>query len=698
MTSDTGTTNNTFAELRRRAQTFLAADKSDIKTMSQEDVRNLVHEFDTYQIELELQNEDLRKSQEDLETSRQKYSDLYDFAPVGYLTISDKGLIVEANLTAADMLGVARSFLLKHPFSAFIVHDDQDSYYRYRQNLLDSKERQSCELRIQKKDNSVLEVQLESAISQNIDGDLGQFRVCLTEITQLKNVEGELRKSKEQWEETFNSITDIITVQDKEMHIVQANKAAHDFFKVAAGGLVGQKCSQVFRGTSEPCPECPVLETGKTSQNCSEIIKHTQLDKTFLVSSSAIQDTNGHGQYLVHIAKDITEQKRLEEELFQSHKMEAIGTLAGGIAHDFNNILTAILGYSQFVKKEIPAGSPADKDIDMVIQSGLRAAELVKQILSFSRKTDHHLQALTPHPIIKEALQMLRSTLPATIEIKQDIDKECGKIKADPTNIHQIMVNLCSNALHAMDQQKGTLTVRLSRENLETRDVEAYENVAAGSFVVLSVSDTGHGMDTKTMQRVFEPYFTTKKVGEGSGIGLAVIHGIVQDYKGFVKVASTPDQGSTFSVYLPLLEETAAVENDQLTSQKDEVSLLQGSGRILVVDDEEMLVRLNKRRLENFGYIVTATTDSEEALEKIGAHPEQFDLLITDQTMPKMSGMELTHEVHKIKPDMPVIMSTGHSDLITKEKALEMGVSKYVAKPIQGNELINAVEELLDRT
>ena len=698
MTSDTGTTNNTFAELRRRAQTFLAADKSDIKTMSQEDVRNLVHEFDTYQIELELQNEDLRKSQEDLETSRQKYSDLYDFAPVGYLTISDKGLIVEANLTAADMLGVARSFLLKHPFSAFIVHDDQDSYYRYRQNLLDSKERQSCELRIQKKDNSVLEVQLESAISQNIDGDLGQFRVCLTEITQLKNVEGELRKSKEQWEETFNSITDIITVQDKEMHIVQANKAAHDFFKVAAGGLVGQKCSQVFRGTSEPCPECPVLETGKTSQNCSEIIKHTQLDKTFLVSSSAIQDTNGHGQYLVHIAKDITEQKRLEEELFQSHKMEAIGTLAGGIAHDFNNILTAILGYSQFVKKEIPAGSPADKDIDMVIQSGLRAAELVKQILSFSRKTDHHLQALTPHPIIKEALQMLRSTLPATIEIKQDIDKECGKIKADPTNIHQIMVNLCYNALHAMDQQKGTLTVRLSRENLETRDVEAYENVAAGSFVVLSVSDTGHGMDTKTMQRVFEPYFTTKKVGEGSGIGLAVIHGIVQDYKGFVKVASTPDQGSTFSVYLPLLEETAAVENDQLTSQKDEVSLLQGSGRILVVDDEEMLVRLNKRRLENFGYIVTATTDSEEALEKIGAHPEQFDLLITDQTMPKMSGMELTHEVHKIKPDMPVIMSTGHSDLITKEKALEMGVSKYVAKPIQGNELINAVEELLDRT
>ncbi len=401
---------------------------------------------------------------------------------------------------------------------------------------------------------------------------------------------------------------------------------------------------------------------------------------------------------------NLTEQKQAEEEkitlekrLQQSQKMEAIGTLAGGIAHDFNNILSAILGYSQFVKEELPIGSRADKDIDMVIQSSIRAAELVKQILTFSRKTEHQLQPLTPHPIIKEALLMLRSTLPSTIEIKEDIDKECGNIEADPTNIHQIMINLCSNALHAMESQKGTLTVKLFRETLGTDGVEAYENVAPGSFVVLSISDTGHGMDTKTMQRIFEPYFTTKEVGKGSGIGLAVIHGIIQDSKGFVRVVSTPGQGSTFHVYLPLLEENSAAEDDQVALQKNEKSLPQENGRIILVDDEELLVWVNKRRLEYPGYTVTATTDSEEALEKIRAHPEQFDLLITDQTMPNMSGVELTREVHKIKPDMPVIMSTGHSDLVTKEEALKMGISKYVVKPIQGDELIDAVREVLGK-
>jgi len=525
------------------------------------------------------------------------------------------------------------------------------------------------------------------------------------DITERTQTEEKERASQDFLDKILNNIGDPVFVKDGRHRFTLVNDAFCSILGLSRDEVIGKTLSEDL-----PPDEMEhfvkidrqVLTDGQENL-CEELLTVKSRETLTIVTKKTRYVSENGDKFLVGVIRDITERKQAEEErrkletqLQHSQKMEAIGTLAGGIAHDFNNILSAILGYSQFVKKELPDGSPADKDIDMVIQSSMRAADLVKQILTFSRKTEHQLQALTPHPIIKEALLMLRSTLPATIEIKQDIDKECGNIEADPTNIHQIMVNLCSNALHAMDQQKGTLTVRLSREDLETGDVEAYENVAAGSFVVFSVSDTGHGMDTKTMQRVFEPYFTTKEVGEGSGIGLAVIHGIVQDYKGFVRVVSTPGQGSTFSVYLPLLEENAAAEDDQVTPQKNEVSLPQGSGRILVVDDEELLVRVNKRRLEYAGYTVTATTNSEEALEKIRAHPEQFDLLITDQTMPNMSGVELTREVHKINPDMPVIMSTGHSDLVTKEEALEMGISKYVVKPIQGNELLDAVGEVLD--
>lgn len=516
-----------------------------------------------------------------------------------------------------------------------------------------------------------------------------------TDITNKKKVEDALARSQKEWILTFDAMADIVTIQDKNMRIVRANKATHQFFQAQYGELNGKPCYEVFTGTSTPCPVCPLLQTLQDINHHSAIIKHENLGKIFQVSSSAIPDDNGDIQYLVHIARDITEQTKLEADLFQAHKMEAIGTLAGGIAHDFNNILTAIIGYSEFIQQAVPTESRIGKDIAKVLASGKRAANLVQQILTFSRKTANEKQPLLPHFVVREALKMLRATLPSTIHIKENIDPDCGRILADPTSIHQIIVNLCTNAMHAMTDNKGTLSVGLQGRELRTAGTDKNPPMSRGAFIVFTVSDSGCGMEKTTMDRIFEPYFTTKEVGRGTGLGLALVHGIVQDCKGFIEVESTVREGSTFSVYIPALKEEPSMQ-PAVADQKDEAATTAGNERIMVVDDEPLLVKINKKRLEIMGYQVTALTDSKEALEKFRMNPDKFNLLITDQTMPGLTGAELTKAILDIKPSMPVIMCTGHSDTVPKERALALGIKKYIFKPLFGDELLDAVREVLD--
>jgi PAS domain S-box-containing protein len=548
----------------------------------------------------------------------------------------------------------------------------------------------SVETKWQKKDGMIIDVFLSSTPLDIHNLSAGVTFTAL-DITDRKKHQSELKKTKEEWERSFNAINDIVTIQNKEMRIVKANKATCRLFKKELSDIRGMHCYELFRGTQEPCASCPLIETLQDYQNHSSIIEHSNLGKTFHVSSSPIYDQNGNFKHLIHVAKDFTSQKKMEEELFQAHKMEAIGTLAGGIAHDFNNILSAVIGYSELATLNIQDPLKVESDINEVLKAGYRAQDLVKQILTFSRKGESKLESFDPYLIVKETLKLLRASIPTTIKIQEKIDTDSGIVTADPTNIQQILMNLCTNALHAMDTEQGVLTVSLSRKELSQKDIAGELGVFPGSFIELCVSDTGHGIEKEILGRIFEPYFTTKETGKGTGMGLSVIHGIVRSYGGLIEVYTEKDKGSTFKVFIPIAKRT--IKKQKLD---EETSLPTGNEHILVVDDEETIVNFQKTALEHIGYQVTTTTSSLDALKKFETNPDGFDLMITDQTMPNMPGSELAKEVLRLKPDFPIIICTGYSSLMSEETSKAMGIKEFIMKPVDWKMLANKVRIALD--
>ncbi|MDH5299277.1 MAG: DUF3365 domain-containing protein, partial [Desulfobulbaceae bacterium] len=351
---------------------------------------------------------------------------------------------------------------------------------------------------------------------------------------------------------------------------------------------------------------------------------------------------------------------RLEKQLRQAQKMEAVGTLAGGIAHDFNNILSAIIGFTELAKDDLPATSGTAEKLDNVLEAGTRAKELVRQILAFSRRTEQCREPVQPRLIIKEAVKLLRATIPTTIEIRQILADHDSTVTADPTQLHQLVMNLCTNAYHAMRERGGILEVRLNDVMIDETGAKAME-LAPGPYLQLAVSDTGCGMDKEMVERIFEPYFTSKEMGQGTGLGLAVVHGIVKGHNGHVGVDSTPDRGTTVTVHLPHASMPSAAAPSESTEGTDQPT---GRERILVVDDEELVTSLNRHILERLGYRVTTLTDSSEALALFSSNPDQFDLVITDMNMPVISGAELAAQLLTIRPDIRIILATGYSEVI----------------------------------
>ena len=387
----------------------------------------------------------------------------------------------------------------------------------------------------------------------------------------------------------------------------------------------------------------------------------------------------------------VEERSQMFDQLQSAQRMEAIGTLAGGIAHDFNNILASIMGYCELALEEVDEESQIHNDLGQILKGCSRAKALIYQILTFSQQTDQERVPVQVSHVVKEVLKLLRASLPSNIDIQKRITKNLDYILADPTQIHQIVMNLCTNAAHAMRENGGVLEVKLFQVTLNEEFTKNYPDLKLGQYIKLSFKDTGHGIPEDVKDSIFNPYFTTKEKGDGTGLGLAVVHGIVKNLEGEITVESQPGKGSTFDIYLPV------VEDEESTSVKSKAPLPTGNESVLLVDDEPGIIKMGSRMLESLGYQVTARTSSIEALELFRHEPKRFELVITDMTMPNMTGDRFAQEVMKIEPDMPVILCTGYSNQITESKAKDMGIKAFVMKPLVKRDLSDIVRQVIDR-
>jgi PAS domain S-box-containing protein len=506
----------------------------------------------------------------------------------------------------------------------------------------------------------------------------------------------QIRQSEERFRSITESAMDAIISTDANGRILSWNYSAQRLFGYERDEMVGQPLTVLmparYRG---PCLNglSRVVTTGQQRLMGKTLEVHglTREGDELPVELSLSSWQTGDSTFFGAIIRDISERKRLETQLRQAQKMQAIGTLTGGIAHDFNNILSAILGYAELALDEVEQGSAVWHDLQGTLTAGRRAKDLVRQILAFSRQTERARTSIHLHLLVEEALALLRAALPSTITIRPIIDRNAGAVLADPTQMQQVLINLCTNAAHAMRETGGVLEVRLEPLELALDAPSIAPGLKAGAYVRLTVQDTGYGMPPAILERIFEPFFTTKGMGEGTGMGLAVAHGIIAHHEGAITVQSTPGQGSTFAVYLPRSDSPGTAP--PLTEEP----VVGGKERILFVDDETALVHVGRATLQRLGYQVVVCTSSAEALETFRAAPYSFDLVITDRTMPSLTGEVLVRELHQIRPDIPIILCTGFSHPVTSEQLRALEVDAFLLKPVMVNEWARVIRQVLER-
>jgi len=636
-----------------------------------------------------------------LKDADHSYRVLIEEMQEGAVTLAEDGSILYANKFIERVLEIPLEKIIGANIEKFLHPSDIDIFEASLKMCRHV--RSSTEIRFKTGNDATLPAYLSfSCITLE---NVPVICLAVTDLTEQKRHERIL--AEEQLSRSIiEQSADAIIVCDEKGTVIRASRVANELagqnslnasfdavFKIKTSS---GKYSQGGKPISlEPFTIDSVIN-GNRYHSCEAVIERNGIPANHLLLSAApLKDEPGNVLGGIVNLADISDKIRLEqlrEELYHSQKMKAIGTLAGGIAHDFNNILGIIIGNTELAMLDIPNWSPVQESLKEIRSAGLRASDLVNQILLFARQKEHTVPAVHVEPIARESLKMLRASIPTTVEIRLEIQEDLPNVVADSTQIQQIIMNLCTNAGHVMESDGGTLTFGLDQAELNAATDTLAGRIPEGRYVRIQVRDTGPGIPPENLERIFEPFFTTKSVGEGTGLGLAVVHGIVQDRSGGITVESEAGKGTVFNVLLPVSDH---VPSEEETRDK-KPDLPGGKERILFVDDEPMIMKLGQRMLERQGYKVETRASGKEALECFKQNPGRFDLVVTDMTMPGMRGDHLARELMAIRPGIPIILTTGYSKLISEEKAKALGIRGFVMKPLTTLELAKTVRKVLD--